>query len=75
MNQIHTAFYTIKNYSVDLFDLFLFKGLLNATRPTLHPSLQINSCAMHGDYFVIIAFCSHLVLLTNSAQNGPVGTP
>ena len=37
--------------------------------------LKINICAMMNDYLVIIAFCSHFILLTNDAANGLVGEP
>ena len=28
-----------------------------------------------GDYFAIVAFCSHSILLTNNAKTGPVVAP
>ena len=34
-----------------------------------------NKYLRNGDYFVIIPFCSHSVLLTNDAKNGPVRAP
>ena len=32
-----------------------------------------NKHLRNDDYFAIIAFCSHSILLTNHAKNGPVG--
>ena len=42
---------------------------------TVDKTSHKNEHFSNGDYFAIIAFCSHSILLTNYAKNEPVRAP
>ena len=51
-------------------ELKLPRRLATAVKTTLK-----NKHLRKGDYFAIIAFCAHSILLTNNAKTGPVVAP
>ena len=49
------------------------EGVQAATTATADKTSLKNKQLRNGNYFAIIAFCSHSILLTNYAKTGQVG--